>query len=296
MIKVSFDDEFRMKYATLFLVIVSVILSYPIGVYAEATCKLGDMRTFGFFLGLSEEQVAEERTKLSEYDLLILDGQEISRKNISELQNDGALVLGYLSVGTIEKGRPWSKRLRKFSLEYWEDWDEWYADVNNRRFQRQIVKRIAKRLLKKGFDGLFLDNIAMIEEFPQQLPGMLKTVRKLRQLSKRTGKCLMAQNADTMILRFVRYLDGWNREDVTFTYDWNSSEYRRTSLEQQNSAIDSLLKLKSLGMPVFITDYVQIGDFTSYDEAKNIACSVGAVPYLGDIFLKSTSYPIVSCE
>ena len=76
-------------------------------------------------------------------------------------------MLAYLSVGTIEKWRGWFDDIKRYRLEPWQDWkDEWFADVSKPGLRRIIVRRIAPGILDKGFDGLFLDNVDMIEPPP----------------------------------------------------------------------------------------------------------------------------------
>jgi hypothetical protein len=50
-------------------------------------------------------------------------------------------------------------------LAAWRDWKGgWLADVSRPGFRRELARRIAPRLVRKGFDGLFLDNVDMIEQ------------------------------------------------------------------------------------------------------------------------------------
>jgi hypothetical protein len=44
---------------------------------------------------------------LSPYDLVVVDGANTSPEILAAIKRNGRLVLGYLLVGTIEKGRWW---------------------------------------------------------------------------------------------------------------------------------------------------------------------------------------------
>src|SRR5205085_5495803 len=90
---------------------------------------------------------------------------------------------------------------------------------------RGIAGRIAPALLHKGFDGLFLDNTDMIEAHPSQTAGMRALVRRLAAYVHARGRLLFAQNGEETIGPLLRSYDGWNREDVSATYDFSRHRY-----------------------------------------------------------------------
>jgi hypothetical protein len=132
---------------------------------------------------------------LGAYDLVVVDGQEASARRVAQLRSKGVIVLGYLSVGTVEKGRPWSKAARPYRLDLLAEWGEWYADVNAPGYRRLIANKVAPRMLRrKRFDGLFLDNTDMIETHPRRKPGMRKLAARLGKLVHSQRRLLFAQN------------------------------------------------------------------------------------------------------
>ena len=208
----------------------------------------------------------------------------------------GTLVLGYLSVGTIEKWRSWYPRVRRFRLNPDANWkDEWYADVSRARLRREIVERIAPPILVKGFDGLFLDNVDMIEtrNHRAQRPGMRKLLLALSDLARSDGRLLFAQNGAWGLrkLDLVSVLDGWNREDVTWTYDFDRRRYERNPARERDAALAELRDFADRGLIVTSTDYTAAGDEAALGEAVENACSAGALPYVGDIGLTARRLP-----
>ena len=141
------------------------------------------------------------------YDLVVLDGQEAGAADVRALRRRGVRVLAYLSVGTIERSRPWYAAARRYRLELWQEWGEWYADTSAPAFRRLIVRRVAPAMLRKGFDGLFLDNADMVEDHPRQARGMRTLVAQLARLVQRRRGVLAAQNGDDSVGRIARHLD-----------------------------------------------------------------------------------------
>jgi endo-alpha-1,4-polygalactosaminidase (GH114 family) len=150
--------------------------------------RLADAESWAFaigggMLGGDREKVGD---RLGDFDLVVVDGELATAGEVEELQDRGAAVLGYMSVGTIEKWRGWFDRVKRFRLEPWKAWKhEWFADVARAKLRRIIARRIAPRLLRKGFDGLFLDAVDMIEvrRHRAQRAGMRKLVRALAGLT-----------------------------------------------------------------------------------------------------------------
>ena len=157
----------------------------------------------------------------------MVDGEEASAGVVSALQDEGSVVLAYLSVGTIEKWRSWYDDLRRYRLSAWQDWkDEWFADVSKGGLRDALADEIAPGILAKGFDGLFLDNVDMIEpkRHKKQRDGMRELVARLGEVVHSDDGLLFAQNGYWgSRVPAAAALDGWNREDVTWAYDFDRS-------------------------------------------------------------------------
>lgn len=258
-------------------------LAAPAG--ATEIDRMAGVRSFALALG----DGAADRD-LRGYDLVVVDGST-PRARVAELRRGGAIVLGYLSIGTIEPYRSWYRAAKPYRLEKWDDWGEWYADVSKQGFRDLIAGRVAPALRRRGFDGLFLDNVDMIVGHPRQAAGMRALVRRLRQ---KPGY-LFAQNGDEVIDDFVPYLDGWNREDVSRTYDFDRRRYVPVPAADRDEALATLRRLAPRLKLVTATDYVAAGDTAAARAAAEAACGAGALSYVSDIQLRRVPRPPVTC-
>ena len=234
--------------------------------------------------------------RLDRFDLVVIDGEEASRAEVAELHERDVTVLAYLSVGTIERWRGWYDRVKRFRLSAWQDWkDEWFADVSKPRLRRIVARGIAPRILAKGFDGLFLDNVDMIEprRHREQRAGMRKVVGRLARLTHRQGDLLFAQNGFWGLRKFGirRFLDGWNREDVTWAFDFDRRRYVRNSDRQIQEALSELARMRSLGLFTTATSYTKRAAGPAVEESVDDACSVEALPYVASIGLTARRLP-----
>jgi len=242
--------------------------------------RLAKVRTWAFAIG-----DGAAAANLDRYQLVVVDGQDTSAARVRQLRRQGKVVLGYLSVGTIEKGRPWFAAASPYRMELWQDWGEWYADTSSPGFRALIADRVAPSLLAKGFDGLFLDNVDMIETHPRQAAGMRLLVGAIaRRVHARRG-FLFAQNGEDVMGPMLHDLDGWNREDVTGTYDFDSSSYVVQPAGETAGALAAIRRMRQAGLLVTATDYFPAGDAAGIERARQNACAAGALPFASDIDL-----------
>jgi hypothetical protein len=217
------------------------------------------------------------------FDLVVVDGEEIRRAQVLRLRRHGTLVLGYLSVGTIENYRWWYPAAEPYKLELWGDWGEWYADVSRLGFRDLLADRVAAGMLNKGLTGLFLDNTDMVETHAAQRTGMQRLVRRLARLAR--NPLLFTQNGQSSIGPTLRYYDGWNREDVTYSYDFDRDRYVRVGSAERRSALAAVRRIRARGLFVTTIDYLPSGRPGATAEARRNACRAGALPYVSNIGL-----------
>ena len=89
-----------------------------------------------------------------------------------------------------------------------------------------------------------------------------------------------------MIGPSLRHYDGWNREDVTSTYDFDEEEYTRVPATERRDNVGYLRRIRAAGLLVTAADYVRPGDARTTRLAIRNACSAGALPYVADIQLR----------
>ena len=276
------------------LAVAAVLLLAPASP-AERTLPASTF-AFGIGNGMLDGEATAVAERLGGFDLVVVDGEEATAEDVAALKASGATVLAYLSVGTIESYRGWYGRIKRYRLEAWEDWkDEWFADVSRAGLRRAFTGRIAPAILAKGFDGLFLDNVDMIEtrNHREQRTGMRKLVFALERLVAADGRLLFAQNGHWGFekLGLFAALDGWNREDVTWGYDFDRKRYVRNPDRVRDAALDEIRDVAGRGLTVTATDYTAAGDAAAQAEAVANSCAAGALPYVSDIGLSVARLP-----
>jgi endo-alpha-1,4-polygalactosaminidase (GH114 family) len=245
--------------------------------------KLEGIRSFAFAIG-SPNLDGEVIRRLAPFDLVVVDGEEARGSHVRALRAQGTVVLAYLSVGTIEPGRSWYRRAKPYRLkDRFEEFDEHYAATSKLGYRRLIARRVAPWILRKRFDGLFLDNTDMIADHAREKSGMRRLVKTLAGLVHREGKLLFSQNGDEVIGPSLRYYDGWNREDVTWTYDFDKRRYERVAPSDTAGAQATIRRFSRLGLLVTSSDYTRAGDKAAEAEAVRNSCAAGGLPFVTNI-------------
>lgn len=255
---------------------------------------LADVRTFALALGNGTLR-GDLSTRYAAYDLVVIDGDDATAEQVAAVRAGGSKVLAYLSVGSIERWRSWAPRAIDFRMEPLAGWTgERYADTSKPGYRNLLVREVAPMLLRKGFDGLFLDNVDMIETHPRQRAGMFSLVRRLSSLTHgRSGRVVMAQNGAAAIRPIVGALDAWNREDVTAT--WDGTRYRGVPAASSREALAELRAMRRRGLLVTTTDYTRTDGTTLARRAAARACAAGALPFVSDIGLTRVPSTPLSC-
>jgi len=256
--------------------------------------RLASVRSFALAIG-SGSLRGDLTRRYRGYDLVVLDGSEATGGQVAALRAHGRLVLGYLDVGTIERARPWSHAAPAYRLGLWADWGEYYADVSRPALRRLMADQVAPTILAKGFDGLFLDNVDMVAGHPSQGVGMRLLVGAIAARVHAAGGLLFSQNGGDSIAPLLGYLDGWNREDPTSTYDFARRAYRRQSRPERRRAHGALARMARAGLLVTTTDYTRRGDAAGAEASRRMACGAGAVPFVSDMGLTRVAQPPARC-
>ena len=255
----------------------TVFLAVCAGSASALPPRLAAVHTWAFAIG-NRTLAGNIAQRYAGYDLVVVDGQEVTKRQVATLHHSGALVLGYLDAGTIEPYRPWFRRAKPYRLDYWKQWGEWYANVNARGY-RKLLLGVATAFERKGLDGLFLDNTDMIETHPKQAPGMRRLVAALAKLVHVRGGFLFAQNGYDVIRPILPYLDGWNREDIG----------------TDSGAVRDLRGMHARGLLTLATGYVKNPSSSAVQRDIRLACRTGALPFVSNLELTRIPHPPPHC-
>lgn len=212
---------------------------------------------YGVFLNISEDNLY----KLYNYDIVVIDAQNFSKKAINVLKSKGITVYSYLNIGSIENFRPYYNNFKNIILKNYENWEEEYwIDISNKKWHDFIINTLAKSLIDKGIDGFFIDNtdVYYYNESEQIFDGVSELLKDL----KKYNKDVIINGGDFFIDKYYkRYksvnniLNGINQENVFSSIDFKNNKFISQTMETNSYYKEHLKKYKHLGIKIYITEY-----------------------------------------
>ena len=195
--------------------------------------------------------------------IMVIEPDDYTAAAVEEIKEKGYKVLAYLSIGTIEKERPWYKKYKFCGLEKLDDWpNELYADVREKAWRDFVIDR-AKKLKAKGFDGWWLDNLDVYEYYKST--KMYVACNLLLTRIKRLGGYVMV-NGGSEFFDYsldhsynISMVNGVTQEEVfslivSYKGDGKFSKQKRG----QGDFYKKLLrKLRKKGIDIFLLEYTR---------------------------------------
>ena len=225
---------------------------------------------------------ADELPALHGAGLVVIDGvggDAGARARLAAARATGALVVAYLSVGTVEDWRPYAGEVPdEWTLGPMPGWaGERHVDARADGWRR-IMAREAAALAAAGFDGLFLDNLDVAEDHPQTQDAMVELVEDVRAAAG--DVLLIAQNGLAIVDRLP--VDAVAREDTWWR--WEDGRYRSSPPAETAEILAALRRQRTRGRVVLTLDYTEPGDPAAQDIARRSRAE-GFVPAVSVIEL-----------
>lgn len=215
---------------------------------------------YGVFLGASPEDIEYMKS----YETIIIDGQLFSRADVSELKEAGHTVLCYINVGSIEEYRPYYDEYSEYTLDVYENWeDERWADVTAPEWQWFVVHELAEDIRKKGFDGVFVDNLDVYYHYPSE--EAFKAITGMLIAFKDLGFYVSINGGDVFVTEYLeRYgsadgvFDAVNQETVFSKIIWDEKDkFNEQDSAEREYFQEYLEMVHEKGIDVYLLEYTK---------------------------------------
>jgi uncharacterized protein (TIGR01370 family) len=192
-----------------------------------------------------------------------------------------------VSVGTIEEWRPYAGEVpRSWTLGEVEGWPgERY--VSPCEGWREILEKQARKLDELGFDGLYLDNLDIAEDFPEARDGVIELVNRLRHAVPEM--LLVGQNGLAVADRLP--VDAIAHEDTYWRWD---DGYRESTPQETAAIVAGLRRLRDRNLVVFTLDYAPPGSQAAGEVVRK-SLAEGFVPAVSVLELDQPPHAPSAC-
>lgn len=204
---------------------------------------------------------------LRQYQQVVLQPAHYSSAGLAALKAGGTQPLAYLSLGEYfaeSAEQPvWQRPARN------EDWDTHYVQAGHPAW-RKHVRAAASAYLAKGFEGLFLDTVEMVDVFPEDRPAMLNLIHSLR---KAVGtRPLIVNRGFSLLPELSALVDAVLFEG--FSTRWTAANaYEALSPDDLEWTRQMVRRLHRAGLKVYALDYSASPELSNF--ARRRAATFG---------------------
>ena len=278
------DMRWRTVFLSLFLLV--VVFSSITLVYGRSRIE----RISSFVVYYGDDRVEELRM----FDLAIL--SPLLEEEIVELNNYGVITIGYVSLTTVGGWEPWAKNVSDdLVVGSYVEWGEKIVNACDCRWEKILLNQAIPYILGKGFKGVFLDNLDMVDNYPFMKNCVIKLVKDIRK--KYPNVIIVVNRGFTIVEDIAPYVDAVLFEDFGTFYDFSKKQYLKWSGSDYVWMINVAEKLRKLSMKygiiVLALGYADLNNKTMLNEyceyVSNLASKYGFVSYVGNIYLNKVN-------
>ena len=262
-------------------VCVSVLLVLLCALLSLTGCRIGgeegaedveisdtSKESYGVFLGIDSKSF--DVNLFDEYDLVVVDAQELRPDQLAQLHARGHVVYSYLNVGSIETNRDYFSKYKDLCLFKYENWpDEYWVDVTQKRWQEFTGSGLVDRILANDpkVDGLFLDNLDIYyqvqekKKYRSMKDDVYSALINILEDYREAGLPVLVNGADTFVSRLIEeeqedLIRGVNQETVfSRIRDYDKDRFGKQPKGETEYYTEYLETCTEAGLDVFLLEY-----------------------------------------
>jgi len=228
------------------------------------------------------------------YSLVVLDSDY--HPSLKALKERGKTLLGYISLGEVEKERVWYEAVKAegILLKENKNWPgSYFIDVRDPRWMKRVIEKLIPQILHKGFDGLIFDTLdnpgSLEDENPRAYSGMRDSAAKLVQAIRlHYPNIPIMMNRGYDILPQVAHAITYElAEDAITTYDFENKKYLMQPQEvvEEQVALLKEAQKKNPKLRLYSLDYWYPNQKEKIEDIYKKARENGLNPYVATIDL-----------
>jgi uncharacterized protein (TIGR01370 family) len=224
------------------------------------------------------------------YDLIVVEPSSYNKSQIAALKKTGATVLAYLSVGEVGPYRYYFKEIKKRGfLGKNKNWNAYYINLADSVTYNLFFTTIIPKIMKKDFDGLFLDTVDDVAPYTSRSNLQPYMVKLIKQIHSNYPDIMIIQNDGLFLLnKTSKIVSAVLKEDIATHYNFETKSYRLRDKKSYRSVIQKINRLsKKYHMPFLLVDYAVSDSLRHLAEAR-----LDTLPYpyyIGDIGLDNVA-------
>jgi len=193
------------------------------------------------------------------YELVILESEHYNKSDVEIFKKYNKKVIAYISITEVNENAKIYKEVQKFTVGKNTDWNSHYLDLGN--YETKIaLYSFASKMFRKGFDGLFLDNLDNVSKWGNLKNQKSELIALIKELRKRHSNMFLMQNAGLFLANEIKDdTDAILVESVFSNYNLKKNKPELRNKNQRKQILNQINKaLKVKDKPIFLLEYTNI--------------------------------------
>ena len=207
-------------------------------------------------------------SRVKNYKNIVVDVQHYYPNEIKKLKSGGRKVYSYMSIGSLEKYRPYYNRFKKYTLGSYANWSqERWMDVSRKEWQDFIVNELVASVRRKGCDGLWLDNTDVYYMYHREsiYKGLLNIITRIHS----KGIPVYINGGDEFVTKLINSGRGklikgvFQEEVITSITSYGGNRFGRQNKSDRAYYEAYLRKVKRAGLQSAVLEYTRSSSIRS---------------------------------
>jgi polysaccharide biosynthesis protein PelA len=223
------------------------------------------------------------------YDLIVFDAQE--HPQLKPLSDRGKTLLGYLSLGELEKIRPYYRAVKSQNilLDENKNWPgSYFVDVRNKFWAKRVIEELIPQLLHKGFHGIFVDTLDNPIELERQNPEKFKGMRDasitlIKAIRYHYPQIpIMINRAFEILPELGEHITMVLGESMYSSYNFTTKKYQKVNENEYRELVSKLQDFKKSfpKIRVMSLDYWNLEESDEIKKIYNVQRANGFEPFV----------------
>ncbi|AJR25571.1 hypothetical protein EWH10_10295 [Sphingobium fuliginis] len=218
------------------------------GLSARALPEIGGANAWGVDYGEATDPAIARR-----FGLLVLE-PDFARP-LAPLRGPGSRLLGYISLGEVHDGRPFAAELEKAGAlrQANPNWPQArLVDLRDPAWTALVVDRLIPAILRKGYDGIFMDTLDNAEALERQdadrnkgmVAGAARLVQAIR--TRFPDMAIMINRGYALLPQVAGQIDLVLAEAMASRWNFAEGRYEMTSADDWQWQADHLFAARRI--------------------------------------------------
>ena len=207
--------------------------------------------------------------KIENYNYVVVEPSLFSKVDVDLLKKQNGFITAYISLGEVNEGALHYEKIKNETIGKNENWNSHIININAPETNKALHYLIDKHLQKKGFDGLFLDNIDNYTPYGPTPEKKEELLAFLDSIKTKYPDKLLIQNSGLLLLEDTKkFIDVVVVESVATDYDFEHNKYQLRSEKEFEQRIKEIQETKKkYNIPIFLIEYANTKALS--DKIKN---------------------------